>query len=164
MREETGDYADEYLPEGAAARSGVDEEMIGMQRPKLRRRGRADVRDGETLKQLVRDLPHFVKLLWGVARDPRVSRIDKAIVLATLGYLLLPIDIIPDALPVIGHIDDIYLVALALDRLLHNAGVDVLLDHWSGDVASLELALAALDKAGSFLPEPVRGLLYRRLG
>lgn len=164
MRDDIGDYSDEYLPEGAAARGDLDEERSGIQRPKLRRKGRADVRDRETLKQLVRDLPHFVKLLWAVYRDPRVSRIDKGIVLGVLGYLVLPIDLIPDTLPFIGHVDDIYLLALALDRLLHNAGVDVLLDHWSGDVASLELALSALDRAGAFLPEPVRGLLHRKLG
>ena len=120
--------------------------------------------DRETMKQLIRDLPKFIKLLWGLYRDPRVSIVDKGIVAATIAYIIIPLDLIPDFLPLLGQIDDIYLLALALDRLLNNAGVDVLLDHWEGEVASLEMAISALDKAGSFLPEQVKGLLRKRVG
>lgn len=165
MRDERPDFNDEYLPQGAREHEHlIDEEAAGIQRPRLRRRSRSDVRDRETLKQLARDLPQFVKLLWRLYRDPRVSRLDKGIVLATLGYIVMPLDLIPDSLPFIGQVDDLYLLALAMDRLLNNAGVDVLLEHWEGDVSSLELAISALDKAGSFLPEPIRALLHRRVG
>jgi uncharacterized membrane protein YkvA (DUF1232 family) len=116
---------------------------------------------GDTMRQLLRDLPSFAKLLGRLAVDPRVSRLDKAIVLAALGYMLMPVDLLPD-LPVIGQVDDVYLIALALDRLLNNAGIDVLLDHWDGDPESLEAALAALDRAGSFLPAGIRSLLGQR--
>ena len=135
-----------------------------MQRPRLRRRERGQVRDRETMKQLVRDLPKFLKLLWGLYRDTRVSSLDKGLVLVTIGYILMPMDFIPDFIPVLGQIDDIYLLALALDRLLNNAGVDVLLEHWEGEVASLEMAITALDKAGAFLPEQVRNLLRQKAG
>lgn len=134
-----------------------------MQRPRLRRRSRGEGSDKETMKQLVRDLPRFVTLLWGLYRDPRVSIVDKALVLATIGYVVMPFDFIPDFLPVLGQVDDLYLLALALDRLLNNAGVDVLLEHWDGEVSSLEMAISALDKAGSFLPEQVRRMLRKRV-
>ncbi|CAN5331716.1 hypothetical protein BH23GEM4_BH23GEM4_07650 [soil metagenome] len=130
--------------------------------PRLRRRPREED-DEQSLMGLVRDIPSFVKLLGRLATDPRVSTLDKGIVAATVGYLLMPMDIIPDFIPFLGQVDDIYLIALALDRLLNNAGVDVLLEHWDGDVASLEMAIDALDKAGSFLPDPVRSLLGQRL-
>ena len=116
---------------------------------------------GDTMRQVLRDLPNFAKLLGRLATDPRVSKLDKAIVLAAVGYMLMPVDLLPD-LPVIGQVDDVYLIALALDRLLNNAGIDVLLDHWDGDPESLEAGLAALDRAGSFLPEPIRNLLGQR--
>jgi uncharacterized membrane protein YkvA (DUF1232 family) len=45
----------------------------------------------------------------------------------------MPMDLIPDYIPFLGQIDDLYLLALALDRLLNNAGVDVLLEHWEGE-------------------------------
>ncbi len=116
---------------------------------------------GDTMRQVLRDLPNFAKLLGRLATDPRVSKVDKAIVLAAVGYMLMPVDLLPD-LPVIGQVDDVYLLALALDRLLNNAGIDTLLDHWDGDPESLEAALAALDRAGSFLPQGIRSMLGQR--
>ena len=153
------------LPDDLSRETSLDDDarLAAIQRPRLRRRGRAEVRDRETMKQLIRDLPKFLKLLWGLYRDPRVSVFDKGLVLATIGYILMPMDFIPDFIPLLGQVDDLYLLALALDRLLNNAGVDVLLDHWEGEVASLEMAISALDKAGSFLPEQVRSLLHRRV-
>jgi uncharacterized membrane protein YkvA (DUF1232 family) len=136
-----------------------EEEPLPIQRPRLRRRGRAEVRDREAMKQLIRDIPSFVKLLGRLARDGRVSRVDKGIVVATIAYLVMPMDFIPDWIPFLGQIDDIYLLALALDRLLNNAGIDLLLEHWDGNVGSLETALGALDKAASFLPAQVRMLV-----
>jgi len=135
------------------------EESVPIQKPRLRRRGRTDVRDKAAVMRLVRDIPAFLKLLGRLARDPRVSKMDKAIVVATIGYIVMPMDFIPDFLPFIGQVDDLYLLALALDRLLNNAGIDLLLEHWDGDVESLETAIAALDKAGSFLPSQLRSLV-----
>jgi uncharacterized membrane protein YkvA (DUF1232 family) len=151
-------------PDGASERTYDDvdfrvEESLPIQKPKLRRRGRTDLRDREAVMRLVKDIPAFLKLLGRLARDPRVSKVDKAIVLATIGYIVMPMDFIPDFLPVLGQVDDLYLLALALDRLLNNAGIDLLLEHWDGDVGSLETAITALDKAGSFLPAQVRALV-----
>ena len=83
----------------------------------------------------------------------------KAVPALALLYVLSPLDFIPDILPFIGQVDDLYLLALALDRLLNNAGIDLLLEHWDGDPGSLETAIGALDKAGSFLPTQVRALV-----
>lgn len=135
-----------------------------LQAPRLRRGPkRAEEGERETLKSLVREIPSFLKLLLRLARDPRVSRLDKGIVVATLAYVAAPIDVIPD-IPFVGQIDDVVLVALAVNRLLNNAGVDVLLDHWDGEPATLERALDLLDKADSYLPAPVRALLGKRRG
>jgi uncharacterized membrane protein YkvA (DUF1232 family) len=163
MRHQRSDAEDRF----ARAR-GLDPEegdLPAIHAPRLRRRLRpAEGRDRETVKMLIRDIPSFLKLLYRLARDPRVSRLDKALVLGTVAYILVPLDFIPDLLPFLGQVDDIYLLALVLDRLLNNAGIDVLLDHWDGETASLEMAIAALDKAGSFLPERVRALLHQRVG
>lgn len=135
--------------------------------PRLRRgRGRRDSGPGlnrETVVRLVRDIPAFIKLLARLMRDPRVSMLDRAIVGGVLAYFVSPVDFIPDlVLPVVGHLDDIYLLALALSRLVNNAGTEVLLEHWDGEQSSLELLLTGLDRAGSILPGPARVLLGRR--
>jgi uncharacterized membrane protein YkvA (DUF1232 family) len=134
--------------------------------PRLRRGGRDAGRGGlsrETLKGILRDVPSFIKLFGRLATDPRVSKVDKAIVAAVLVYLVSPVDLVPDwVVPVVGQIEDVYLLALALSRLVNNAGVEVLMDHWDGDTASLEAALGALDRAGSVLPGPVQAILGKR--
>jgi uncharacterized membrane protein YkvA (DUF1232 family) len=157
------DDEDEYVDEP------LEEESPPVPAPRLRRfrreresgGGGGGGGRGDTMRQVLRDLPNFAKLLGRLATDPRVSKLDKAIVLAAVGYMLMPVDLLPD-LPVIGQVDDVYLLALALDRLLNNAGIDTLLDHWDGDVESLEAALAALDRAGSFLPQGIRSMLGQR--
>ena len=134
--------------------------------PRLRRGGRDSGRGGlsrETLKGILRDIPNFIKLFGRLAVDPRVSKVDKAIVAAVLVYLVSPVDLVPDwVVPVVGQIEDVYLLALALTRLVNHAGVEVLMDHWDGDAASLEAALGALDRMGSVLPGPVQSLLGKR--
>jgi uncharacterized membrane protein YkvA (DUF1232 family) len=137
---------------------------LSIPKPRLRRRPKGDATSRETMKTLIRDIPNFLKLLWRLASDPRISKVDKGIVLAVIGYIVMPLDLIPDFIPFLGQIDDLYLLALALDRLLNSAGIDVLLDHWDGEIESLEMAIAALDKAGSFLPERVRALLRQKVG
>lgn len=164
MRDDMQYRSDDLLPDEEQQARGFDaSDDLPIQRPRLRRRPRGEGRDREGVKQLIRDIPNFLKLLGRLARDPRISRVDKAIVIATIGYVLMPLDFVPDFIPFLGQVDDIYLLALALDRLLNNAGIDLLLEHWHGDVGSLETAIAALDKAGSFLPEQVRSLLHQRV-
>ena len=143
----------------------VDVPRPAAPRPRPGGRGRTGERgpSRETLMSLVRDVPSFIKLFGRLATDPRVSKLDKAIVAAVLVYLVSPVDLVPDwVVPVVGQIEDVYLLALALSRLVNNAGVDVLTDHWEGDVASLESALSVLDRAGSVLPGPIQALLGSR--
>lgn len=151
------------------ARSTDDDPLLdentGMQAPRLRRGARsADSEDREDLKSLLRDIPNFLKLLKRLAVDPRVSAVDKGILAATVAYIVVPLDLIPDFIPFLGQMDDIYLLALALDRLVNRAGIDLLLEHWDGEMSSLERAIAGLDRAGSFLPDRVRSLLGQRMG
>ena len=145
-----------------------EDDLVGprrIQAPRLRRGGGAGggtAREREGVRQLVRDVPNFLKLLGRMARDPRVSAADKALMVAAIGYIFVPSDAIPDWIPVLGELDELVVLALALSRLLNNAGVDVLLDHWEGDPATLETALAFLDRAASVLPAGLRAFLGKR--
>ncbi|HSU12553.1 YkvA family protein [Longimicrobium sp.] len=133
-------------------------------RPRSRGSRRPARRGGDRawLRSVVRDIPNVLKLLWGLARDPRVSKTDKAIVGAALAYTALPADLIPDWIPVLGEVEDVLLIALALSRLLGNAGEDVVLDHWDGDDETLHTLLDALDGAAEYIPGPIRNLIGGR--
>ena len=72
------------------AREPRARERPRVKRPAARRGGS----DRAWLRSLLADIPNFLKLLWGLARDPRVSKADKAIVVAALAYAALPADVI----------------------------------------------------------------------
>jgi len=111
-----------------------------------------------TVMHYIRQLPNFVRLLFGLMTDSRVAAIDKLLVVGAIAYIVTPIDLIPDFIPFIGEVDDVYLLVIALQRLISNAGRFVLLDHWGGDAADLaDLNLrGALAAAAFFLPKRIR--------
>jgi uncharacterized membrane protein YkvA (DUF1232 family) len=86
-------------------------------------------------------IPDCVVLVSRLARDPRISRPRRALLFVVLGYLALPIDIVPDFLPGIGHLDDAVMLALALRVLARGADVDTLSAAWPGPESSLRVIL-----------------------
>jgi uncharacterized membrane protein YkvA (DUF1232 family) len=111
-----------------------------------------------TVMYYIRQLPQYVRLLGGLITDKRVSVVDKMLVAGAIAYIVMPIDLIPDFIPFFGEIDDVYLLVLALQRLISNAGRLVVLDHWAGepsDLADLNLR-GALAAAAFFLPKRIR--------
>ena len=111
-----------------------------------------------TVMHYIRQLPRFVRLLFGLLADGRVAWMDKLFVFGAVAYIITPIDLIPDFIPFLGEVDDVYILVLALQRLISNAGRVVLLDHWGGDVADLEdmNLRAVLAAAAFFLPRRLR--------
>lgn len=111
-----------------------------------------------TVVYYVKQLPHYLRLLGGLVTDSRVSMLDKLLVVGAIAYVVTPIDLIPDFIPFFGEIDDLYILILALQRLIANAGRPVLLAHWRGDpedLADLNLR-QALTAAAFFLPKKLR--------
>jgi uncharacterized membrane protein YkvA (DUF1232 family) len=114
----------------------------------------------------MRRLPDYLRMLGGLMRDPRVSRLDRGLVIAAAAYIVLPLDFIPDVMPFLGEVDDVFLLVLALQRLLDRAGRHVLLDHWPGDPDALgELTFGRVLRAAAFfLPGPIRRRLRHMAG
>jgi uncharacterized membrane protein YkvA (DUF1232 family) len=100
-------------------------------------------------KQLARLLPDLAALLRGLLRDQRVPRSSKALVAVAFLWVVSPIDLLPEFLPVIGPLDDVVVVALVLRHLIKRAGPEVVRDHWHGDPVMLERALSALRLRGT---------------
>lgn len=111
-----------------------------------------------TVMGYVAELPRFLRMLWGLITDARVGIVDKLLVAGAIAYILAPIDLIPDFIPFLGEVDDVYLLVLAVRRLMENAGRSVLLAHWTGDPAELRdfNLRKVLMAAAFFLPRRVR--------
>jgi uncharacterized membrane protein YkvA (DUF1232 family) len=78
-------------------------------------------------------LPDLAVLLMRLVRDERVPLSSKVVALAGVGYLLSPIDLVPEALlGPIGLVDDLLVVATVLSSLMNQVHPDVVRSHWSG--------------------------------
>jgi len=108
-------------------------------------------------------LPNLVRLLFSLLRDSRVSSADKAILAGTIIYVIAPIDVIPDFIPFIGLVDDAYLVAIALLRLLNRADQRVISEHWHGQADLKELVTGISQIAEYFLPKRIKNVLRGRI-
>jgi len=93
------------------------------------------------MKELAGFLPACVTLIRRLRRDPRVPRSTKVAVLVAMVWVLSPIDLIPEFLPVIGPLDDVVVVALALRYAARRVPRAVVLEAWPGDPRLLERLL-----------------------
>ena len=115
------------------------------------------------ISSYIKLLPQFLELLLNLLRDPRVSTADKAILGATVAYMLNPFDLVPDWIPFLGLVDDVYLVAVALLRLVLRVDEEVLKDNWRGRDDLIPLLRKVADVAVAFLPVRVRQSIFARV-
>lgn len=92
-----------------------------------------------SMRDALRLLPDVIRLLRRLAADPNVPRGVRVRLLLLLAYLLSPIDLIPDFVPVLGYADDIIIVAIALRSVTRRAGQDAVERHWPGTPQGLQV-------------------------
>ncbi|WP_430266847.1 YkvA family protein [Pseudarthrobacter sp. J1763] len=90
-----------------------------------------------SMRDALRLLPDVLRVLRRLVADQTVSRGVRIKLVLLLGYLLFPIDLVPDFLPVIGYADDVIILALVLRSVIRSAGPDALRRHWPGTPAGL---------------------------
>ena len=86
-------------------------------------------------------IPDCIVLVTRLTRDPRVPRRRKLLLFALVGYLALPIDLVPDFIPVAGQLDDAIIVALVLRHFIKAGGEPMIRELWPGPERSLQLIL-----------------------
>jgi uncharacterized membrane protein YkvA (DUF1232 family) len=111
------------------------------------------------MKSLLLFLPHLLQLFYRLMADQRISKSDRAILVATVAYVLLPLDFMPDFIPFIGQVDDIYLVAIALVRLINRAPEKVVAQYWHGPGDIKQIVTTICEIAQMFLPVRIQRLL-----
>jgi uncharacterized membrane protein YkvA (DUF1232 family) len=88
-------------------------------------------------REALRLLPDVVRLVRRLAGDRSLPTGVRVRLWALLAYLLSPLDLVPDFLPVIGYADDVVVVAWALRSVVRRAGYEALERHWPGQPAGL---------------------------
>jgi uncharacterized membrane protein YkvA (DUF1232 family) len=92
-------------------------------------------------RELAALVPNLTRLFAGLIRDPRVPLRAKIVLGTTALYLAMPIDLVPDLIPVVGSLDDAIVAALALRYVLRVTSPDLVAEHWPGDPATLHRIL-----------------------
>ena len=93
--------------------------------------------DDLRLREMLRLLPDVVRLVRRLAADATLPRGVRVRLWLLLGYLALPIDLVPDFVPVLGYADDAVVVALVLRSVVRRAGSDAVRRHWPGSPEGL---------------------------
>ena len=86
-------------------------------------------------------VPDCIILFRRLLGDRRISGWRRASLLALVGYLAMPIDLVPDFVPIAGQLDDALIAALVLRLVLRGGGAEVIREHWPGPESSLALVL-----------------------
>lgn len=94
-------------------------------------------------KELALLVPNLVLLFKDLLRDPAVPRGPKIALAIGVVWLVSPIDLLPEFLPILGPLDDAVVAALILRYLVRHAGVETVRAHWRGDPATLDMILRA---------------------
>jgi len=115
------------------------------------------------LRNLLLFIPNMLLLCVRLLADPRVPKVERALVAAAIAYAIIPFDLIPDMIPFVGQVDDAYLISLTLLRLMERTDPEIVREHWSGGGDVVELVGAAALLAGKFLPQRIRRILTSRV-
>ncbi|HEY0657123.1 MAG TPA: YkvA family protein [Pyrinomonadaceae bacterium] len=111
------------------------------------------------MKGFLMFLPNMLRLLGKLLSDNRVPLAEKALFAAAIVYVIVPLDFIPDVFPFIGQVDDVYLVALTLLRLINRTDEKVVRENWSGGGDIIGLANSVANIAPMLLPKRVSRVL-----
>lgn len=104
--------------------------------------------DDGRLHEALRVLPDVLRLVARLARDATLPRRLRLRLWLVLAYLAVPVDLVPDVIPVIGYADDAIVLIWTLRSIARLAGADTVARHWPGTPHGLQtvLRLAGLDE------------------
>jgi uncharacterized membrane protein YkvA (DUF1232 family) len=115
------------------------------------------------MKNLLMFLPNMVALCARLMVDKRVPLTERALFAAAVIYAVIPFDFIPDMIPFIGQVDDLFLIALTVLRLIDHTDDMVVREHWRGGGDIVALAQSAATLAPMLMPKRVARVLLARV-
>lgn len=119
-------------------------------------------------RQLLTDavlmMPNIIKLVGRLLRDPRVPRRAKITLGLAAAYVVSPIDLIPEVIPVVGWADDVVIILFAIDSLIERAGREVVEEHWDGPGDLLALVRDVVALSRNIVPKRLGQIIDRLSG
>src|SRR5437762_9243566 len=115
------------------------------------------------MKNLLMFLPNMVVLCARLMVDSRVPRVERALFAPAIIYAIIPFDFIPDMIPFVGQIDDLFLISLTLLRLIDRTDDIIVREHWRGGGDIVQLAESAATLAPLLMPRRISRVLLSRV-
>src|ERR1044071_6104125 len=115
------------------------------------------------MKNLLMFLPNMVILCARLMIDSRVPRVERGLFAAAVIYAIIPFDFIPDMIPFVGQIDDLFLISLTVLRLIDRTDATVVREHWRGGGDIVALAESAATVAPLLIPRRISRVLISRV-
>ena len=112
------------------------------------------------MKELLWALPRLGRMLISLAADREVPRTAKLVLAAVAVYLVSPIDIIPDFIPLVGYLDDLLLAAVVVDGVLSFIDRTLLLRYWPGSADSLERVALVARRLARWVPKRIKQRIF----
>lgn len=126
----------------------------GVAEPVVPRQSARDI-----VSEALRATPNLVKLIWRCMKDRRVPLRAKVAASLAVGYFALPVDLVPDFIPVIGQLDDLLILFLGIHQLMKATPPDVIAELWDGDDDALELVTGFLAWMAELVPGPLQRVI-----
>src|SRR5712671_216989 len=115
------------------------------------------------MKNLLLFLPNMIILCAKLMVDPRVPRTERALFAGALIYAIIPFDFIPDMIPFVGQIDDLFLISLTILRLIDRTDDLVVREHWRGGGDIVQLAESIATIAPLLMPKRIARVLLAKV-
>src|SRR5256885_28234 len=115
------------------------------------------------MKNLLMFLPNMLILCAKLMVDKRVPRTERALFAAAVIYAIIPFDFIPDMIPFVGQIDDVFLISLTLLRLIDRTDDKIVREHWRGGGDVIQLAESVVTIAPMLIPRRISRVLLSRV-
>jgi uncharacterized membrane protein YkvA (DUF1232 family) len=109
---------------------------------------------------LLRALPDVVRLITRLVGDPVLPRAAKIALGAAAVYLLSPVDLIPDFIPLVGWVDDVLLAAVLLDGILNWVDRGLVLKYWPGSASSLDTLARTARLLSIWVPRRLKARVF----
>jgi len=115
------------------------------------------------MKNLLMFLPNMVILCARLMIDSRVPRVERALCAAAVIYAIIPFDFIPDMIPFVGQVDDLFLISLTVLRLIDRTDDTIVREHWRGGGDIVQLAESAATIAPLLMPRRISRVLLSKV-
>jgi uncharacterized membrane protein YkvA (DUF1232 family) len=115
------------------------------------------------MKNLLMFLPNMMVLCAKLMVDSRVPRTERALFAAALVYAIIPFDFIPDMIPFVGQIDDVFLISMTVLRLIDRTDDRIVREHWRGGGDIVQLAESVATVAPLLIPRRISRVLLAKV-